>query len=92
MTRTLRGIPAHVIVEYLRGYSRADAPEPAIFRDADGSTRVEGNGWVARIAALPPARVGAISLQQVTLSLEGEPAACEELEAYLRPRLARGGG
>lgn len=78
----VRGVPLWLLREYLvEGGGRAV-----------GDDRVEGEGWSARLVQLEDYRIGHLSVGQVRIELDGTPEGLRAVDAFLAPKLLRGGG
>lgn len=78
----LRNLPRFRILEYL--YEAGGSPS--------GDDAVSGDGWSARLEALEPAQVGAITVPRDLLVIEGDSAAVPHLRAFMERKTMRGGG
>jgi hypothetical protein len=78
----LRNLPRDRILEYLVEVGGAPA----------GPLAVEGVGWSARLDALEPAQVGAITVPRDLLVIEGDEAAVATIRDFMERRTMRGGG
>jgi len=82
LKREVRGIPLWLLREYLvEGGGRAT-----------GEDRVDGEGWTARLVQLDDYKIGNLSVGQVRIELEGTPEGLRAVDAFLAPKLLRGGG
>jgi molybdopterin synthase sulfur carrier subunit len=81
-----RGISRRLAVHYLRNLGGdADGPDEAV-------TEVAGDGWRASVAADKVAAAGAITLTEVTVTFEGDPAVLDELIDRFGQKAMRAGG
>lgn len=78
----LRNLPRFRIMEYLQAAGGVPVGELA----------VEGEGWSARLEAMPPAEIGMVSIRRDLLIIEGDAAAVEPVHAFMRGKTMRGGG
>ncbi|MFP4153120.1 MAG: DUF1952 domain-containing protein [Alkalispirochaeta sp.] len=84
-TKILGGVPAHVVVNFLR-----EAPGAVAAGDEDDST-LRGDGWECTVRQRPPRNHGSLSIEQVEVTVTGGENAREQLFAYLMPLVMRGG-
>lgn len=81
-----RGISRRLAVRYLRNLGGdADGPDEA-------ATEVAGDGWRASVAADEVAAAGAITLTEVTVTFEGDPAVLDDLIERFGRKAMRAGG
>lgn len=52
----------------------------------------EGDGWTIRLEPMDPAILGQFEIRRDLLIIEGEPAAVEDMAAFMRNKTMRGGG
>lgn len=85
-TEAYRGISRRLAVRYLRNLGG----------DPDGSdeeaTEIVGDGWRASVAAEKVAAAGAITLTEVTVTFEGDPAVLDDLIDRFGQKAMRAGG
>nr|WP_321166967.1 hypothetical protein [Halobaculum gomorrense] len=85
-TEAYRGISRRLAVHYLRNLGGdADGPDEAV-------TEVVGDGWRASVAAEKVAAAGAITLTEVTVTFEGDPAVLDDLIDRFGQKAMRAGG
>jgi hypothetical protein len=72
----------HRIIEYL--IEAGGAPTEAL--------SVEGDGWSARLDALEPAQLGAMSIPRDLLVIEGDDDAVAPVREFMERKTMRGGG
>jgi hypothetical protein len=92
-TKILGGVPAYVVLNFLREAPGAIAAAPGdghTDADADDAT-VRGDGWECTVRQRPPRRHGSLLIQQVEVTVTGRDDAIEQLFAYLMPLVMRGG-
>lgn len=78
----LRNLPRSRVLEYLAEVKGWPAGELAM----------RGDGWLAWLEPMEPARVGSITVPRDLLVIEGTDAAVESVHALMRSRTMRGGG
>jgi len=76
------GIPLWLLREYLE----------ELGGEADGETRVIGDGWTATLSKSEPFKLGSLRISRVRLELEGDPDAIARLKPRLEMKTIRGGG
>lgn len=76
------GIPLWLLREYLE----------ELGGEADGETRVVGDGWTASLSKTEPVKLGSLRVSRVKLELKGDPDAVARLQPRLEMKTIRGGG
>lgn len=86
--RSFRGISRRLAAHYLRnlGGTLVGTDDPA------EATRVEGGGWSAELSAETVRVAGSLTLTEVTVVFEGEPAVLDELVDDFARKAMRAGG
>ncbi len=85
-TESYRGISRRLAVHYLRGLGgETDAPD-------EEATEVVADGWRAEVSAEPVTAAGAISLTEVTVTVEGDEATVDDLLERFGQKAMRAGG
>jgi len=85
-TKILGGVPAYVVLNFLREAPGAVAPA-----DGDDTSTVRGAGWECTVRQRPPRHHGSLSIEQVEVAVTGQEDAREQLFDYLMPLVMRGG-
>ncbi|MFC7069548.1 hypothetical protein [Halobaculum lipolyticum] len=81
-----RGISRRLAVHYLRNLGGdADGPDEAV-------TEVAGDGWRATVETAEVRAAGSISLTEVTVTFEGDPAVLDPLIDRFAQKAMRAGG
>nr|WP_264084015.1 hypothetical protein [Halobaculum roseum] len=81
-----RGISRRLAVRYLRNLGGdTDGPD-------EEATEIAGDGWRASVAAEKVAAAGAITLTEVTVTFEGDPAVLDDLIERFGRKAMRAGG
>lgn len=86
--RAFRGISRRLAAHYLSnlGGELVDGDDPA------SATEIDGDGWRADLAA-DTVRIGpSLTLTEVTVTFEGEPAMLDRIVADFRRKAMRAGG
>lgn len=78
----LRNLPRFRLMEYL--VAAGGSP--------DGDGAVTGGGWWAWLEEMEAAQVGAMGIPRDRLVIEGEEAAVEAVQSFMRSKTMRGGG
>lgn len=90
--KSYRGISKRLTLEYLDTLG-GDVPVDPDGTSADGGvTRVTGDGWTADVSAEKVRAAGSVRLTEVSVVVEGEPAAVEELVEAFSKKAMRAGG
>ncbi|MDR5672418.1 MoaD-like protein [Halalkaliarchaeum sp. AArc-CO] len=86
--RSFRGISRRLAARYLRnlGGEFVDAAEP------ESATEIEGNGWRAALATDTVEIGRSLTLTEVTVTFEGEPAILDRLIEDFKRKAMRAGG
>ena len=86
--RPFRGISRRLAARYLRnlGGEFVDAADPA------SATEIEGDGWRATLAADTVEIGRSLTLTEVTVTFEGEPAILDRVIEEFRRKAMRAGG